>query len=246
MHTLRKRILEIIKENNGATVAELAQALDMAPVSVRHHLDILQGDNLICVANVERQGNVGRPKQVYGLTDQAVSYFPDNFAALSSVLVRQLKEILPPDQLCKTFQVMAQEMAAELEQTADRTESLEERLEQIVLFLNARGYLSRWERIEDETRSGYLLHKHNCPYDGVSDEHPELCMMDQVLINELAGCECQRTRSMIEEGHCCTYFISLAEDAADAENEIRLNSVNSEGQRQKISLLDEIPVGVGQ
>ncbi len=98
MHAVRKRILEILKETNGATVAELAAQLDMAPVSVRHHLDILQGDNLICVDRVARKGSVGRPQQIYALTAEASSYFPNNFAALAGHLVRQIKELVPPEQ----------------------------------------------------------------------------------------------------------------------------------------------------
>ncbi|MEM7126895.1 MAG: helix-turn-helix domain-containing protein [Chloroflexota bacterium] len=218
MHTLRKRILDILKENNGATVSTLAKALGMASVSVRHHLDILQGDNLICVATVAREGNVGRPKQIYGLTEEAESHFPDNFGALSSSLVRQLKAVLPPEQLCQTFQTVAREMAGELDglDKADlEKESPEEYLERIVDFLNARGYLSRWESVDNDELSGYLLHKHNCPYLGVSSEHPELCMMDQMLVDELVGCQCQRTRSMVTDGHCCTYFIPLADFVND-------------------------------
>ncbi len=61
VHAVRKHILEILKETGGATVAELADRLEMAPVSVRHHLDILQGDGLICIGRVERTGSVGRP-----------------------------------------------------------------------------------------------------------------------------------------------------------------------------------------
>lgn len=254
MHTLRKRILEILKESNGATVAELAKSLDMAPVSVRHHLDILQGDNLICVANIARKGNVGRPKQVYGLTEQAESYFPDNFASLSSMLVRQLKEILPPERLCQTFQTMAREIADELETSTDKSDSPEETLERIVSFLNVRGYLSRWERVEDGSLPGYLLHKHNCPYLGVSSEHSELCMMDQVLIDELVGCRCQRTRSMIDDGHCCTYFIPLddfisltderGERNGDNRSIGRLDHEQAVGHRGQVSFSNEIPLGV--
>jgi len=99
VHTVRKSILEILKEQrDGATVAELAERLAMAPVSVRHHLDILQGDNLICVQRLERKGNVGRPQQIYTLTAEANCYFPNNFAGLADKLVTQIKQILPPDQ----------------------------------------------------------------------------------------------------------------------------------------------------
>ena len=86
MHAVRKQILQILKETEGSTVAELAARLGMAPVSVRHHLDILQGDNLICIARVQRKGCVGRPQQVYVLTPEAGHYFPNNFAALAGNL----------------------------------------------------------------------------------------------------------------------------------------------------------------
>ncbi|MCB0130418.1 MAG: helix-turn-helix domain-containing protein [Caldilineaceae bacterium] len=213
MHAVRKRILEILKETGGATVAELAEALDMAPVSVRHHLDILQGDNLICVDRLERKGNVGRPQQVYGLTEDANSYFPNDFAALSNHLVRQIKQMLSPEQVQGAFCAMASEIAAEftheLEATdAPETLSLEERLTRVTDFLNQRGYLARWEATTDDGEEGdYLLHKHNCPYAGVSDEHSELCLMDQTLINTLLDRRCERSHSMAQNERCCTYVI---------------------------------------
>lgn len=206
VHVVRKHILEILKERNGATVAELADALEMAPVSVRHHLDILQGDNLICVERLERKGNVGRPQQVYALTPHANDLFPDNFAALAAGLVRQLKQVLPPDQVACAFRAMAHEFAGSLKGELAELPT-EARLARVTDFLNERGYLARWEEADDASE-GYLLHKCNCPYGGVSDEHEELCMMDQTLINELMGQPCQRISVMAEDGSCCTYRVS--------------------------------------
>lgn len=220
MHAVRKHILEILKEqNNGATVAELAEHLEMAPVSVRHHLDILQGDNLICVDRLERKGNVGRPQQIYMLTEEATAYFPNNFAALAGKLVEQIKQMLPPDQVPCAFRSMAQEMAAECAGLAPDM-AISDRLAQITDFLNERGYLARWEEVPaegtpmadaDSRQKGwtgeFLLHKYNCPYVGVSSDHRELCMMDQTLINELTGCACERVASLAEGSSCCTYRI---------------------------------------
>lgn len=205
VHAVRKHILEILKERNGATVAELADSLEMAPVSVRHHLDILQGDNLICVERLERKGNVGRPQQVYALTTHANDLFPDNFAALAAGLVRQLKQVLPPEQVECAFRAMAHEFAGNLKEELAGLPT-EARLERVTDFLNERGYLARWEAAPD-AGSGYLLHKCNCPYIGVSDEHGELCVMDQALINELMGRPCERIRVIAEDGGCCTYLV---------------------------------------
>lgn len=206
MHSVRKHILELLKEKESATVAELAAWLEMPAVSVRHHLDILQGDNLICVDRLERKGNVGRPQQVYALTAEADAYFPDNFAALAAGLVRQLKSVLSPEQVEAAFQSMADDLAGELEPSLSASLTIEERLARVADFLTDRGYLARWEPTENNL-GGYLLHKCNCPYADVAEEHPELCLMDQVLVNRLLGQACVRTHSMADEGRCCTYQI---------------------------------------
>jgi predicted ArsR family transcriptional regulator len=217
VHAVRKQILQILKESEGSTVAELAAKLGMAPVSVRHHLDILQGDNLICIARVQRKGCVGRPQQVYVLTPEAGHYFPNNFAALAGNLARQLKQVLPPEQVACAFQAMAHEIACELEAANLSDEPVEQRLTRVTEFLNERGYLAHWEPATSAPEDGYLLHKCNCPYAGVSTEHHELCVMDQALIDELIGQPCLRTQSMVENGHCCTYRIQQA-----VRSEIRL------------------------
>lgn len=208
MHAVRRHILTALKECGGATVNELASHLDMAAVSVRHHLDILQGDNLICVGRLERKGNVGRPQQTYMLTAEADCYFPNNFAALSGGLVRHLKQILSPDQIKMTFQSMASEFADKLMDDDLEKKSLPHRLDHIVDFLNKNGYLARWETVEDENQSRFMLHKCNCPYSGIATDHPELCMMDQTLIDQLVGQPCQRVCSIVEGEQCCTYQIS--------------------------------------
>jgi len=220
VHAVRKHILEILKEqSSGATVAELAERLEMAPVSVRHHLDILQGDNLICVERLERKGNVGRPQQVYALTVEASSYFPNNFAALAGKLVEQIKLVLPPEQVACAFRAMAQQIAAEYDacrchphDTDEPREHFQQRLQGITDFLSERGYLARWETLDGSAADVYLLHKHNCPYAGVSELHHELCLMDQALINELFGQSCERVSSVSNGDTCCTYRIHSTVD----------------------------------
>lgn len=206
MHGVRKQILEILKEQSNATVAELASALEMPSVSVRHHLDILQGDNLIRVDRLERSGNAGRPQQVYALTEQAKDYFPNNFAALAGKLVRQIKQVLPPEQVEVAFRNMATEIAAEFP-PSDRNESLEQRLARVVKFLNERGYLAHSYR--EHNSQTFVLQKCNCPYGGVADEHRELCVMDQALIDLLMGCHCERTQSARAGDGCCMYQVTL-------------------------------------
>ncbi len=222
MHAVRRHIMEFLKESKGATVAELADKLAMAPVSVRHHLDVLQGDNLICVERIERKGSVGRPQLIYALTAEATNYFPNNFASLAGNLVRHIKQILPQEQVECAFRALAHEFAGEI--GCDKLEdgTFEARLQRVTDFLNERGYLSHWERVSDDAEDGYLLHKCNCPYAGISGQHPELCLMDQVLIDDLFGQSCQRTQSIAQNAHCCTYRVGVGSRSEIALAEIAL------------------------
>lgn len=211
MHAIRKQILEILKERNNATVAELASVLEMPAVSVRHHLDILQGDNLILVDRLERSGGAGRPQQVYALTQQADDFFPNNFAALAGNLVRQIKQVLPPDQVDSAFRNMAGEIAREFHQPK-QNETFEQRLDRVTEFLTERGYLAHWQH--DEANQSIVLQKCNCPYAGIASEHRELCAMDQFLIDQLVGCHCERTQSVQSGDGCCKYQIDLQKQPA--------------------------------
>jgi predicted ArsR family transcriptional regulator len=93
-------------------------------------------------------------------------------------------------------------------QWQDENAVTEAYLERVTAFLSERGYLARWERDPHGGPGEYLLHKYNCPYAGVSTEHRELCSMDQTLVNELFAEPCQRSASMVDGSHCCTYRIT--------------------------------------
>lgn len=228
MHTVRKQILHILKEQGGATVTELAHILDMPPVSVRHHLDLLQGDNLICVERVRRKGSVGRPQQIYALTTEASDVFPNNFACLAEGLMRQMKAVLPPEQVQGAFRSIAAQIASELDASDLDTAPMDERLARVTAFLSERGYLARWEQADPTEQEGYLLHKYNCPYAGVSAEHRELCAMDQSLINLLVGQPCHRIQSLAEDAHCCTYRIELCEtNPVESESDAAISELYS-------------------
>ena len=54
MHETRQRIIEFLKEKNQATVEELATAIDLTPMAVRYHLNVLQADNLVAALAVRR------------------------------------------------------------------------------------------------------------------------------------------------------------------------------------------------
>ncbi len=97
MKSTRERILHTLLVHPTATISDLAEAVEINTISVRHHLTNLQAEGLI-QASEERHG-VGRPRLVYSLTDSGQEKFPTRYMSLANRLLEQLKETLTQQQL---------------------------------------------------------------------------------------------------------------------------------------------------
>ena len=202
MQPIRHRIVEILKEKGSATVAELAGQLDMAQVSVRHHLDILIGEDLVEASGVRRRAGAGRPSQIYSLAPGAAKLFPQAHEALAGDMLREMKTLLPAAEVQGMFIRLAERTAREAP-TAFAGQSIESRLEQVTDFLTQKGYTARWE-----LRNGhYELYTCNCPYAGVAEQHRELCDMDQALVQQLMSEAADRKTVATNGSNRCTYVL---------------------------------------
>ena len=107
MHETRQRIIEFLKEKRQATVEELAAAIDLTPMAVRYHLNVLQADNLISTFAVRRQSGPGRPQQIYKLTEAADELFPEDYRSLTDYLLDEVSQRLGKDGVGEMFNNIA-------------------------------------------------------------------------------------------------------------------------------------------
>ena len=91
MSVSRDSILTIIRRNDGANVDDLANEVDLAPATVRRHLDILGRDGL--VDHVELRKHTGRPQHVFHLTEKGHDSVPKDYGRLLSELIHDIKNI---------------------------------------------------------------------------------------------------------------------------------------------------------
>ncbi len=202
MQTTRKAILNYLKEKGQATVDELAEALDLTSVTVRHHLDILRSEALVSEPVVRHRNSRGRPQHVFTLTDQASEHFPKNYDRLAGAMLAELKAHRP--QLVNViFEGVATRLSSEASGTS-ANDPWRKRLERVVQFLNERGYVARWE----QTDQGYLIHTSNCPYEALAGAHPELCQMDLVLIGNLLGVVPRCVSRIADGATSCAYLVN--------------------------------------
>ena len=113
MQSTRQEILEILKEERQATVEDLAERLELTPMTIRHHLNILQAQNLVVASKVHRSKKVGRPRLVYTLTDAADDLFPQSYGELARHLVSEVKETMGQQEAEAILRRVADRVASE-------------------------------------------------------------------------------------------------------------------------------------
>ena len=202
MQSTRQEILEILKEDGQATVEDLASRLELTPMTIRHHLNVLQAQNLVAATTVRRSQKVVRPLLLYTLTEAADHLFHQRSAELALHLVSEVKDTMGPEETEAIFRRVAERIAQDAPPSSAH-QSFEDRLDQVTAYLGELGFLFRWEKNEE----GYVLANINCPYRQVTQEHREVCAMDDVLLTKLLGVEPQPLTRLRAGDAACTCLL---------------------------------------
>jgi predicted ArsR family transcriptional regulator len=225
----RNQILRALKTNAGSTILELAELVDVSPVTVRHHLNSLQADGFVEARTVKRR-SVGRPFHVFYLTDAAEELFPRKYLGLTRRLLDQIKTNLPAEAVVKLFEEMAGDIIADY-QARFEGRSKAERMAVLVEILENEGFVVSWEKQNGE----YVLIEHSCPYRNLGQEHTDICTLDRVLITRVLDSPVKKTSCLLDGDHSCAYVIGGDLGTATGQE--------SNGQREELVELEGVSNG---
>jgi predicted ArsR family transcriptional regulator len=202
----REKVLRILMRKHRCTINELAEAVEINPISVRHHIAKLEADGLI--ASEEERHGIGRPRRVYFLTERGREYFPTRYMHLTLRLLKQLKEKMPSNMIDQLFASIANEL---IEDYSNRSEleglTLEQRLELLSRFLSEEGFEIEWEK----QGNVYHIREVSCPYFHIGLNHPEVCRVDQTLISTLLNVPAEKIHCVLNGDNFCTYVVPTLE-----------------------------------
>jgi predicted ArsR family transcriptional regulator len=196
----RDRVLQTLLFRERCTINELADTVQINPISVRHHISRLEADGL--VAFDETRHGVGRPRRFYFLTEKGREHFPTRYIRLTMRLLEQLKESVPPIFIKGLFTQMAQDMASNYQSEMTGL-PMDQRIELVKQFLNREGFSVEVEKLGDS----YHIRESNCPYFQVGQTHPEVCSLDQTLISTLLNIPAQKVQCLLHGDAHCTYIV---------------------------------------
>ncbi len=209
MKSTREKILFTLLNHPGSTINDMAEAVHINAISVRHHLSNLEADDLV-TSEEERHG-VGRPRQVYFLTDKGQEHFPTKYLQLTTRLLDHLKENFPAPIVNNLFVQMASKLAANSPQQSHDL-SIEARLDIVKDLLAQEGFTVEWEKVNDQ----YQINELACPYYHIGQNHPEVCTIDQTLISTVLSIPAEKIKCVLRGDSLCTYLISQHELAEKA------------------------------
>lgn len=194
----KRRILDLLVREE-LTAAEIASRLDLSGAAVRQHLEPLRSAGV--VAWEKETGTPGRPAWRYRLTPRGRRAYPKRY----DVLVRELIEVL--------LERHGREAALELVAGAARRVALRAGAE-----LSRGDESARWDRtltwleetfaweaeVEQEPDDGWRIVLHQCPFQDLSAEHPEVCGTFFSTLIETLGVDGAPVHVPIRDGfRCC-------------------------------------------
>ncbi|HCR72363.1 MAG TPA: hypothetical protein DIW23_13020 [Anaerolineae bacterium] len=205
MKSTRDKILQTLLKKPKSTINEMAEAVGINPISVRHHLTNLQMEGLV-EAQEERHG-VGRPRLVYLLTAEGMERFPTRYLRLTNRLIAQMKETLPAPAVSQLFGQIAEDLVSQYANDVKGL-SMEARLDFVKDLLAQEGFTVEWEKKDDS----YQIHEISCPYYQIGIAHPEVCTVDQTLISKMLALPVNRVQCILDGSAHCTYVVQQSKN----------------------------------
>lgn len=205
----RQQILLRLKTKGPLTSSQVAEWLEVTSVAARRHLHRLQEHGL--VHREDRRGGVGRPSQVWELTDAAHRGFHDGHADLAVRLLEAVRGVFGADGLEEVLDAVA-EGDMELAEARMAPTDTSTRVEALASLRRDQGYMA--ETSKDPDTGAYYLIENHCPVEDAVDNCDSLCERELTLFRRLLGdgYDVTRTEHIGTGDRRCVYCITAVDD----------------------------------
>jgi predicted ArsR family transcriptional regulator len=199
------RFLLLLKRRGPQTAADLGKATGVTGEAARQQLVRLAADGLVVSAAQPR--GVGRPAQVWSLTEAGNARFPDAHAELTAQLIRSIRTQLGEEVLDRLIDARAAESKAAYAAALEGAADLGEKVARLAEARTREGYMAESQR----EGPGYLLVENHCPICVAATTCQGFCRAEIDTFREVLGPEVvvERTEHIVQGDRRCAYRIAL-------------------------------------
>ncbi len=203
-----RRFLLLIKTKGPLSTSKMAQELGMTTEGARLHLQKLADEGLV-VATAETKG-VGRPSQVWSLTEAGNNYFPNAHSDLTVQLIENIQNAVGDEALNQIIDARQQVIYRQYAERLNAIESLEQKIDQLAEMRSRDGYLAEWKK---ETEGEYLFIENHCPIGAAALKCNHFCLSELNMFQTLFGPQISiiRISYMLNGERRCAYRIRKKE-----------------------------------
>jgi len=210
MQITRQAILDYLRVHREATVRDLSRVLSLTTTGVRQHMAVLEGDGLVTFRDLK--GRVGRPAQVYRLTEDGEARYPKSYDRLALAILDAAREVCDVDLYPRLVGATATHLATPVQGASSG--SVAERAAVVTEHLRAEGSVAEVVSDPDGSASGTdeaTIVQHTCPYLNAAILAPMVCAIDVASIEQATDCRVALLESRIEGSERCVFHLSLTE-----------------------------------
>jgi predicted ArsR family transcriptional regulator len=217
----RRAILQFLKRKGPATIAELADELDLTGEAVRQQLLQIQREGWVepRINRATERSKTGRPATTYRLTEAGDHLFPKHYDALNVAMMDAIVEELGDNAARRVLARVANEKVA-VTAAAFEGLSLPQRMQALKdWYLKGDPYMDI-----EETDGDYRLLERNCPFINTAMRRPSLCSVSVNALIQLLGVRVAREEKFQNGDGRCVFRIYTNERVDRDTWEFKLES----------------------
>jgi predicted ArsR family transcriptional regulator len=200
-----ERILQMIKVKGPQSSSLIAAELGVTGEAVRQQLVKLAEDGLI-VATKVRNG-VGRPLQLWRLTETGDARFPDRHSLVTLQLIDEIRSLFDESTLLRIIDSRSAKVAlAYADELAD-SPTLKERVAKLAMIRAREGYMAEWR---EEPDGSFMLIENHCPICAAAKSCQGFCKAERDTFQEVLGgsnIAVTRVQHILSGARLCAYKI---------------------------------------
>lgn len=199
-----EKFLVLLKKSGALSAAAIAQELDITGEGARFQLIKLEEEGFVQSGKMTK--GVGRPMQIWSLTDKGHGYFPDAHADFSSQLIENIAIALGENAVDEVIKSRENAILKKYSDQLKGLSDLEAKLRKLVEIRNGEGYLAELKKDNGD----FLFIENHCPIGSAAGKCSGICKSELNVFEEVLRTEATvvRTSHLMTGAHHCTYRIT--------------------------------------
>lgn len=201
------KFLRLLKTRGPQPSSMLAKELGITVEGARFQLTRLAEEGLVQATTLSK--GVGRPTQIWDITDKGNKRFPDGHAEFSLQLIDSMREVLGQEAVDAVINLREKKANGKYIEALKDVQGLEEKIARLAELRNSDGYFAEWDKEED----GFILIENHCPICAAAHRCADLCDAELNTFKEIFGGQVsvERVDHIIAGSRRCAYKIKNLE-----------------------------------